>query len=622
MDSSSDLIESPTSRSPSSGRSSGRAYPWPDRPSAVNWGTDFDDSTKEYVWPSERTMYASMDTNIQGTRIHFPPPRLSTPTTHRTQQAFARAVLATMPVEAREMKWKDGVTASLWGLERLVYPWDNLSTQLLRYNKMFGYLSRLYDAALALDSPLRIEQIVRRGREILAAIRLLGGQKNNHPPARGTEARNTSNVTIWGWLPYREMALADRVSERRRIRAMEIRERSRNLKRPRSFSLIPTEPEPEIVDKQKQRERRRSWTAEELRDSINRITKLAREQYGISDESFSKSESVDDCLGHKDECIRPIIQVQRQQINWNIPNYEDGFDVPTKELPFPLSDESGEDRWNNQSVKTAEKSPEETSIPYYLHRPPSESVSPRSTPTPSPYTTYKNTSAYESTSSDFTPLYSSSNESQKNKDYGKFFPKSPGQMYSSDETMASRSSSLRVKLKSFKNTTIPRIRRMPIWSSSSDEKAPSRSMSTTSSNGPLNKQHVPTHPRNEKSPSDSTNNDSQLAAHKLAQITLLNNTITTSEVFVPETSTIATTNGCEGEQELTRTEREYQEALEQIEKLKRELRMERDSNTRERRNKSRSRSRGRRIDREDTVRISAERSRSRDTVKKWLGDSR
>ncbi|CCX06962.1 Protein of unknown function [Pyronema omphalodes CBS 100304] len=177
---------------------------------------------------------------------------------------YAKAILATMPEDSREKEWENGVQGAasaaaqqagvrdmrdvgyrgaddqemsgLWETGDNRFPEENLAVQLRQYSdasitgnsQMFSYLARLYDNA---QTPKRSEQIVRRGGEILAAVRLLAGQPIHYrTPATGTEARNPSLVSVWGWKPHREIALAERVEERRRLRAAEARAKSREQK--------------------------------------------------------------------------------------------------------------------------------------------------------------------------------------------------------------------------------------------------------------------------------------------------------------------------------------------------------------------------------------------------------
>lgn len=93
----------------------------------------------------------------------------------------------------------------------------------------------------------------------------------------------------------------------------------------------------------------------------------------------------------------------------------------------------------------------------------------------------------------------------------------------------------------------------------------------------------------------------------------MGNRVTVAEVLVPETPTIETT--CSAEEQLTRTEGEYQELLEALRQLKMELRMEREANKRDARFRI---PRGGKLEREFR-RGSAGTVKSKETISTWLG---
>lgn len=95
---------------------------------------------------------------------------------------------------------------------------------------MFIYLSQRHAESLASSSLYKAQHLVRRGQISVAAIRLTGSRHRNnvnHSIAQGHHARHSSEVSVWGWEPWRETALAEKVSERRRQKAEREREKRR-----------------------------------------------------------------------------------------------------------------------------------------------------------------------------------------------------------------------------------------------------------------------------------------------------------------------------------------------------------------------------------------------------------
>lgn len=95
---------------------------------------------------------------------------------------------------------------------------------------MFVYLSQRHAESLASSSLCQAQRLVRRGQISVAAIRLTSGQcqsNANHSVAQGHHARHPSEVSVWDWRPWREITLAEKISERRRKRAEKERERRR-----------------------------------------------------------------------------------------------------------------------------------------------------------------------------------------------------------------------------------------------------------------------------------------------------------------------------------------------------------------------------------------------------------
>lgn len=95
---------------------------------------------------------------------------------------------------------------------------------------MFIYLSQRHAESLVSSSLYKAQHLVRRGQISVAAIRLTGSRhrsNSNHSIAQGHHARHSSEVSVWGWKPWREIALAEKVSERRRQKAEREREKRR-----------------------------------------------------------------------------------------------------------------------------------------------------------------------------------------------------------------------------------------------------------------------------------------------------------------------------------------------------------------------------------------------------------
>lgn len=94
---------------------------------------------------------------------------------------------------------------------------------------MFVYLSQRHAESLASSSLYQAQSFVRRGQIAIAAIRIAGRNQNsfNHSVAQGHHARHSSEVSVWGWKPWREIALAEKISKRRKERAAKEKEKIR-----------------------------------------------------------------------------------------------------------------------------------------------------------------------------------------------------------------------------------------------------------------------------------------------------------------------------------------------------------------------------------------------------------
>lgn len=98
--------------------------------------------------------------------------------------------------------------------------------------QMFIYLSQRHAESLASSSLYKAQHLVRRGQISIAAIRLTDGRSrsnSDHSIAQGHHARHSSEVSVWGWKPWREIALAEKVCERRRQKVEIEQERGRKF---------------------------------------------------------------------------------------------------------------------------------------------------------------------------------------------------------------------------------------------------------------------------------------------------------------------------------------------------------------------------------------------------------
>jgi hypothetical protein len=542
---------------------------------------------------------------------------------------------------------------------------------MLIERQMFSYLARLYDNA---QTPKRSEQIVRRGGEILAAVRLLAGQPIHYrTPATGTEARNSSLVSVWGWKPHREIALADRVEERRRLRAAEARAKSREQKTLSRRGLPPNwrsgsvdgsdngsrrssvngslkslKSITEAVSSSQGEETRArmhiSWSDREMSRSRRRKEKAKEKETASYDTAFPDLYGGDGYV--TTESIRSGMPAQvwhyqhrRETINWNYPDYHDGYDIPPLKLPSPIED----CRYPSTAIVTSEDLFQESnifsgvpgtiSLPSHRRPPASEPVSPKTTPSTTPYDTELQTSdeppssTYVTTDSEaqLPPVPITEPEAEDTL-------KAYRTVSSSDSVGVDPSGG--VKLRRFRSafrSAFPSVSRLP-WSSQSSHTSSDNNSAMTSprvSRSKLRDIRPPWTSRRPPRPTTAPPMESRPPHGKpLETIALINNTTITTERVSPPAPvtpdavaiTVEPTTGTSEDERLTRTEREYQEVLSALQDLKRELKLEREAMRAERR---RSRSRGRQLERKVREDQQAERGGSRDTVETvrwWLGD--
>jgi hypothetical protein len=512
---------------------------------------------------------------------------------------------------------------------------------------MFSYLARLYDNALKQLDAFKTEQIIRRGQAILAAVRLLAKQPHQlHSPAHGTDARNLSRVTVLGWKPYREIALAERVSERRRIRAMEARARARE-QHIWSQRVKPIRPSPShesvayiygrgnINSRRSSTEKEspakeKTWAEKELENSFKRRAKsVARvmEELGYGDFGNSRRRAIprhgsdegqlqgDSDYSSDDYSGSPVLIFPRRSeiIDWNIPDYHE---KPSLTLPFPINErnftETESSLGDTSTLTDAVLTDPIISYQNRFHNPPpSESISPRSTPTLSPEITFQNSPEEPSSSVNITdsdhlasmllrPLTSTGNRPLR----------------------ASHKSRLR-RFRSTITSVLPNVSRFPWSSDSATLNTTSRSVSDST--------HAS--PSAEEESSDSIWSSAErftcpttinTRKQPIKKISLLSNRTLTLERVDAQSSSNTTVDTVSKDltkdpnEILTRTEREYQELLEALQKLKRDFRLEREAFRKER---ARPRTRGRLLDRETSRGRDWRNSRSlsKETVRQWLG---
>ncbi|KAI5842442.1 hypothetical protein DFP73DRAFT_553642 [Morchella snyderi] len=156
-----------------------------------------------------------------------------------TQNRYSQAVNTSIPV-----------TPGLGGSVRMWYSTGffaegETASQLLRYREMFAFLSRRHAESLASGSLDMAQNLIRRRQISIAAVRIIGHRTQSlykSSVAHGYLARSSSEVSIWGLKPWREMAVAENISERRRKRAIE-RERIREKSVRRTWFYTKTDDE-------------------------------------------------------------------------------------------------------------------------------------------------------------------------------------------------------------------------------------------------------------------------------------------------------------------------------------------------------------------------------------------
>lgn len=468
---------------------------------------------------------------------------------------------------------------------------------------------------------------------IIAAVRLLAGQIDTttiRSPAHGTDPRNPSIISTPRWKPHREIALAEKISERRRLRAQADRLAARE-KRIHQRVQAETMNAPE---------KRKTWTEDLMEQSIKRRAKAVQEAFaqlhGDDAPIFNRLRRPISGLFSADsmDSTRSRKSSRREMINWRIPDYNAGLEdtvIAAMIHPDQLQQIHTIKRMEHPGSLVI---PQPLDIAHFL-----EGISPRTTPGPlappessSPFFssngTITTTEGHATSSTEPTTPDSLSYRPPKNiLDPVATEPTSPS---------SSRPSFRRLRTV-FKRVSSPMLRR---FKGSTNQSPFNVNLSASEVFDPLppvilphfSAYHEPRRsssiiklplirPRKTVDFPPPASRKSSIA--KLAVVTVLENTVTTSEVVAEHTPTPTQRSLAPGfeEEPLTRTEREYQDLLEELQHLKRALRSERDGSRRERRVRD---ERGRRPERSRRVSTSSEtikaRSRSRD-VEKWLGST-
>lgn len=484
-------------------------------------------------------------------------------------------------------------------------------------------------------------------------------------PARGTDPRNPSIVSTPRWKPHREIALAEKMSERRRLRAQADRLAAREkrihqrIQAPEMSADTPTKTTTWAEDLMEQSIKRRARAVQEAFAQLHGsdapvFTRIRRPISGV----FS-SDSMDSARSRKGSS-------RRERIQWRMPDYNPGHEdvtIATMVHPDQLQQAHTIKRMQHPGSLVI---PQPVDIPHLL-----EDISPRTTPKPpapepssSPFFssngTNTTTEGHATSSTEPTTPDSLSHHYQNLTDSDRVLHDPVASHQDIISPTSSRPSFRRLKTV-FKRVSSPMLRRFKGSLNQSSVSVNSSSASETPLTfdpiPPVIQPHFPYHePRRTSSviklpqirprktgdfppPVSRKSSIAKLAAKtgdvtapasrkssiaKLAVVTVLENTVTTSEVVAEHTPTPTQKSLAPQfeEEPMTRTEREYQDLLEELQHLKRELRSERDGSRRERRARG---GRGRRLER-SSRRVSASsdtvkaRSRSRD-VEQWLGEA-
>ncbi|RPB08592.1 hypothetical protein P167DRAFT_567834 [Morchella conica CCBAS932] len=152
-----------------------------------------------------------------------------------TQNRHSQAANTLVPAEPDWGGMRTSTKNSLWNSTGFFAEGETAS-QLLRYRERHA-------EALASNCLDMAQDLIRRGQISIAAVRIIGHRTQNlynNSVAHGCLARSSSEVSIWGWKPWREMAMAEKISERRRKRASMEREkiREKSVRRTRLYTKI------------------------------------------------------------------------------------------------------------------------------------------------------------------------------------------------------------------------------------------------------------------------------------------------------------------------------------------------------------------------------------------------
>ncbi|TGZ81166.1 hypothetical protein EX30DRAFT_363891 [Ascodesmis nigricans] len=588
----------------------------------------------------------------------YSPFRPATSASHRAQREFTRAILSSLSLcdddphdhtkhGVRRMSW------NLWGIWSAMGLDDEDFDQMKRYNETFKYLARLYQNSINQSQPRRTEQIVRRGKEILAAMRLLAGQEpQSSSGASGIDPRCPSRVSRRSWAPARETALAEMVSERRKLRALEASLLAKESKQqPRldldtkipelethstSTPILPTDIPLPITWAERELEksiRRRARSVQRVFESLQhpiKTTVTRPKSVDLKDKApVGKEVQMKPFADLKNSILEPHedSKLFNDKINWRYPEYNNILGNSRNR-----SDSEIEGHQFNaaafshsphllQAFGIRSTNPGETAR-LASHFTASYGISPKTSLGPlvvpkNELTDDKVLIAPVYTS--LPPFINTSNRDQ--------LDASP--IYHRHLTASIRSRFRRFKTE-VKKVSSPVLRGFRELRSSSSSSQPSENVSATTTEATMTP--PPSRSRTYARMASAMKRSRIMQRHPIAnvppmspqmathQVALMDNRVTFSEILVPDTpTTLNTTWSMAGDEKFTRTEKEYQDLLRTLHQLKRELRFEKALNRKDSRFKI---SRGRKLERgSEERRASTGGVTNRETVETWLGQT-
>lgn len=323
--------------------------------------------------------------------VGVPLPESAGSALHYARRLYSLAIQSALEAESEQPEPRPTSSSGLvWDDSSVRFPGEDLAAHLARYGQVFDRLSTLYLTSLVSPSSnLPSDEIVRSGLETLAAIRLLP-YYNARPlsPALGTMARNNSPLSVLGWKPQRETELAELASSRRKEKKQaEAAASSKKITKGVAFE------EPKALIRHNP-----SWKQNRSSRSGKRTTKYFEQPCKTRQDTATPFQ--DEADGTKDaprnampvaseDAMLSLGSKKRNSgmnwckgIDWNIPDYSRGLDIPELKLPPPMGLRGGKLNETGPAVITTDT----FSMPYSVRRPPTEPVSPMSSP-PVPPTT-------------------------------------------------------------------------------------------------------------------------------------------------------------------------------------------------------------------------------------------